>query len=222
MYQKKTTAQWAELYLNQVTRKIDSSSKIILKQESKLMRFIDKIKFWDKVFMTDKVTTLGSTIYVPEELFNRSDKRSILKVIAFETVGIAHRKSLKALWYILYGYPQVFSLLALAPLAGAPMSFLWFLLCLLPTPSPFRYALLLEQYKVWMIFEEFAYVKNKNITIAVRANIANELSSSRTWWCMPWHSKVIKDLMSFRYIEKPSRVHQMVIEFVRHFNLDCF
>lgn len=219
---QRTTRQWAELYLNYVTRKIDDSARIVLKHESRLMRVLNVLKFWDKDFMTDEVTTVGSTIYVPESLFERSDKRSVLKVIAFETVGIAHRKNLKALWWLFYGYPQVFSLLALAPLVGAPMWYLAFLLCLLPTPSPFRYALLLDQYKVWMIFEEYAYTPNKVISIAVRGKIAAELNSVRTWWCMPFHSKVIKDLTDYRFLAHPSRQHKMVMDFIQRYDLNMY
>ena len=90
------------------------------------------VKFWDKNFMTDEVTTVGSTIYIPRALVERPDTRSVLKVMAYATVGIAHRKKLKALWYLLYGYPQCLSLLALGALVGGPMWLLWFLVLVLP------------------------------------------------------------------------------------------
>lgn len=119
------------------------------KNESPLMKLIGKIMFFNKGFMTDYTTTLGSTVYFPTETIVRVRPVSAAAVLLHELVHVSDAKKLsKPLFGFLYLSPQVWALLCI------PLFFLsWklalplFLLFLSPVPAFFR-----------MHFEKRAYL----------------------------------------------------------------
>ena len=55
---------------------------ICKKEDSKLMKFISKLLFFNKTFMTDYVTTIGRTIYVPSGYISSTTLRHELVHVA--------------------------------------------------------------------------------------------------------------------------------------------
>lgn len=112
--------------------------RIVRKQDSWLMRVLGKLLFFNKRFMTDYYTTVGSTIYTPVGEDNVSDA-----VLAHEYVHVYDARKLSLpLFSFLYTFPQCLALLSLGALAAIWwLPALWFLTALVflaPIPAPFR------------------------------------------------------------------------------------
>lgn len=115
------------------------------KDQNWFMKILGFILFFNKAFMTQYVTTIGSTIYVPNE--NILKDKNFLITFVHELVHVYDNKRLSILFNILYLFPQI-----LAPLCLIGFFFHWFIgllfLCLiLPVPAYFR-----------MYFEKRAYI----------------------------------------------------------------
>lgn len=113
--------------------------KIEYKDKSLLMKIIAKILFFNKKFMTNYVTTIGSTIYYPNEFFVNSRSLSSIIILLHELVHISDSNKIsKPVFSFLYLFPQILTLLFI------PFLFINFkisLLCLLfvlPIPAIFR------------------------------------------------------------------------------------
>jgi hypothetical protein len=114
--------------------------KIKYKDKSWFMKLIGTLLFFNKSFMTNYTTTIGSTIYYPSESFINARPVSASIVLLHELVHIkdAHKVS-KPIFGFLYLTPQIFSLLCI------PLFFLTWKIALplmilfaLPIPSFFR------------------------------------------------------------------------------------
>lgn len=135
--------------LNQTAKKYFPDLQIKYKDQSSLMKTLGTIMFFNKGFMTNYTTTLGATVYFPNETFVRARPVSAAVILLHELVHVtdAHKFS-KPLFGFLYMSPQALALLCL-PL----FLFHWylalplFLLCASPIPSFFR-----------MYFEKRAYM----------------------------------------------------------------
>jgi len=111
--------------------------KIKYKNTSTFMKILGKILFFNPEFMTDYITTIGSTVYFPSEDFVSQQPFSASIVLLHELTHVYDSKRLtKPLFMISYLFPQILSLVFL------PLIFLcWkiflplFLLSLLPLPS---------------------------------------------------------------------------------------
>lgn len=121
--------------------------KVKYKNESYFMKFIGKLLFFNKAFMENYTTTIGSTIYFPSKEFVDKNPIEAKAIFLHELVHVYDAKKInKYLFGFLYLFPQILFLLAI------PMMFfnMWFalpfLLFLLPLPAYFR-----------MIFEKRAY-----------------------------------------------------------------
>lgn len=103
--------------------------KIEYKTESKLMKFLGFLLFFNKKFMTNFVTTIGNTIYFPD----RGESSRIMNIIiAHELMHIMDRaeanKKFPFLFELKYLFPQVLGL-GMAPALLFPLS-PWFALFL--------------------------------------------------------------------------------------------
>jgi len=109
--------------------------KFVCKQSSLLMFVISKILFFNKKFMTDYLTTVGSTIYYPQG-FDFVLSKSGDAMLFHEFLHVWDYRQNKALFIIKYLFPQILSLFAL--FAFISPGFLLCLLFLLPLPSATR------------------------------------------------------------------------------------
>lgn len=115
--------------------------QIKYKDQSGFMKFLGTLMFFNKGFMTSYTTTIGSTVYFPNETFVKTRPISAAVVLLHELVHIndAHKVS-KPLFGFLYLLPQILSLLCLPLLFVLTWKIVVPLVILfaLPLPSPFR------------------------------------------------------------------------------------
>lgn len=109
--------------------------KIRFKDESKFMKFLGFLLFFNKNFMTTYTTTIGSTVWFPSREFVKA-RPDVWKILCHEAVHYEDAKKYKIGFYLWYLFPQVLTPLAL--LAVFNLWFLLFLVCLLPLPAPGR------------------------------------------------------------------------------------
>ena len=113
---------------------------IVEKSESKLMKAIAAVMFFNKTFLTEYITTIGTTIYWPKAAeVNGRDFKTL-----FHESQHAYDYKKFPIWFILsYLSPQIFSIFALMAFVSLTGNMLWLLslLCLLmlaPIPSVMR------------------------------------------------------------------------------------
>ena len=118
------------------------------KDESKFMKLLGTILFFNKGFMTSYTTTINSTVYFPSRKFLKYRPISGAIILLHELVHIKDSNKLSAILFsFLYLFPQILSLFCI-PL----FFFAWkialplLILFLSPLPAYFR-----------MIFEKRAY-----------------------------------------------------------------
>lgn len=123
--------------------------EIRYKEESTLMKVLGKILFFNKSFMTNFTTTLGSKIYFPNKKFVDLRPLSSLVVLLHELVHVSDSKKWsRVLFSFLYMFPLSLALVFLPLLLVSWKVFLPLLvLSLLPIPAYFR-----------MVFEKRAYM----------------------------------------------------------------
>ena len=111
-------------------------SEIRSKKQSTMMKFLSKLLFFNKRFMTGYVTTWYPHIYVPKLPWRVHNDAPAIATLAHEWVHLYDRKRLGWLFNFLYIMPQCFFIFGL--LAFWNLWFLLFFLFLLPIPSPGR------------------------------------------------------------------------------------
>lgn len=128
------------------------SLQVKYKNQSTFMKVLGTILFFNKSFMTDYVTTIGSIIYIPDQNYMKLHPVSGSVTFLHELVHIYDSgKISRPLFTFLYLLPQIMALLLL------PLFFFlkWWivlplvLLCLAPIPAYFR-----------MVFEKRAYISS--------------------------------------------------------------
>lgn len=142
------------------------------KDQSGFMKFLGTLLFFNKSFMTDYTTTIGSTVYLPTESYTTVKPVSAAAVLLHELVHIkdAHKIS-KPLFMLLYLSPQI-----MAPLCLLLLLLSWkialpvFILFASPIPSYFR-----------MYFERRAYFASLYSIFALSKikNFSSDLSTEK-------------------------------------------
>lgn len=123
--------------------------QIKYKSQSWFMKLIGFLLFFNKGFMTDYTTTIGSDIYFPDPSVVKVRPVSAMNVLLHELVHVYDAKRYtKVLFGFLYLSPQVWALLCLPLfLLSWKIALPLMLLCLSPIPAWFR-----------MHFEKRAYM----------------------------------------------------------------
>ncbi len=109
---------------------------IKFKNQSLLIKIIGYILFFNKSFMTNYATTIGSTVYFPSEQFLESDVPGNQALIAHEFVHAIDNKN-NPIFKILYLFPQILTPLFIILFFVLPsifnlISLVIALICLLP------------------------------------------------------------------------------------------
>jgi hypothetical protein len=123
--------------------------KVKYKDSSNFMKLLSYILFFNKRFMTSYTTTIGSTVYFPNEKFIKSRPTSSATIFLHELVHIYDAKRFNVLLYsFLYLFPISLLLVAL-PLfiVSWKIALVLTIISLTPLPSYFR-----------MYFERRAYM----------------------------------------------------------------
>lgn len=169
------------------------------KNESLFMKIIGLLLFFNKDFMTKYITTIGNTIYFPNEQFIKENELNSISILAHEIVHLQQSKKYgNFLYSLLYLFPQCLFILALL----APISnwFLLFLVCLFPLPAPWRAKFEEEGYtmSLFVIDVELKAFRNKqeyihNTLIKTAENIDKIFFRGSAYWFMwPFGSNLLE------------------------------
>lgn len=150
-------------------------------------------------FMTRYITTIGDTVYFPDDMLANPNVESMLRVIVHETIHVADSKRFSGpLFSFLYLFPQSLALLALlSVLAVWKIGFLWcllFLLCLAPLPAPFRYWFELRAYRTSILFARKDDKLTDEQMIPIYEWIEKQLCTNLYYWTWPFPKTVRKHL----------------------------
>ena len=108
------------------------------KDESLFMKTLGILLFFNKDFMKNYITTIGSTVYFPSKQWLSDNKQAATRVMCHEMVHISDSAEVREVVFSYsYLFPQVLALLALCAIFGSPF-WLLSLLFLLPIPAPGR------------------------------------------------------------------------------------
>ena len=104
----KSTEELVDLYLEEVGKKHSDKISVRFKSESKLLKLVRPVvELFNKKFWDDYVTTVGTTIWVPEDWFVRGDAKSRLSTLAHEIIHIQqYKREPFGLHNVLYAFPQ--------------------------------------------------------------------------------------------------------------------
>ena len=206
--EKEKLSQNVQEYIKYFKEKTGCDIEIELKSNSSLMKLIGglfKLTNISPEFMTRYYTTIGNTVYVPEESLTKENEENFLRVIAHESIHIFDSNRLgNILFKFLYLFPQslsIFSLLAF--LAFWKIKFLYFLLCLLflsPLPAPFRYWFELRAYRTSILFAR-KKDKLKDTELEPIYNwIIEQLSTKFYYFTWPFPKMIYKNLKDESFI----------------------
>ena len=151
------------------------------KQDSRFMKYLSKLLFFNKAFLYKYVTTLYPRVYVPELPWLEDKPISAISVLAHEYVHLKDRKKMKWLFNFLYLFPQNLSFFFLLfPFSN------WWLLCLLfllPIPSPSRAWLEYRGYRMTLfVYEYYGLAGNLDDFVDW---IAEHFVNSTYYWMFP-------------------------------------
>lgn len=161
---------------------------IKFKNNSLFMKILGFIMFFNRDFMTHYITTIGNTIYFPNQEMLKDNELNNCAVLAHELRHIQQNKKYGLLYSLGYLFPQI--LIVFSLLAFFNLWFLLFLVCALPIPAIFRMIFEREGYKT-TIFIFYLYLAQKNTDVARvnsiinnNINFANEQFTSSAYYYM--------------------------------------
>ena len=127
------------------------------KDQSALMKILGKIMFFNPGFMTSYLTTLGTTVYIPNEQYVQDHPQITCDVFIHECTHMYDAKRIGFIYQLVYAFPQLLSPLMLLLLFVLSWKIVLplVLLFLLPLPAPWRVYFERRAYFVQM------YVGNK-------------------------------------------------------------
>lgn len=135
---------------------------IKFKDKSFLMKLLGYLLFFNKDFMTRYITTIGYTVYVPNEAEYNANPDVYDEILTHEFVHMMDYKKWNILFSASYLFPQLLSALSLLSFLAIGHSLLW-LLCLLfltfaaPLPAYFRMHWELRGYTMSAAYNKWVY-----------------------------------------------------------------
>lgn len=196
-----------QIFINSLNKDI----KIKFKKESLLMKFLCKVLFFNKKFSNSFVTTIGKTIYFPNEQ-KYQDETYCIPLVSHEYVHISDSKKYFPFFEFLYLFPQVLFLFSFFSFYS--LWFLLFLIFLLPLPAYFRMRFELKAYAMTLFVYFLIMKRNKagdsyiieQLTEYARKKNDNQFKGSDYYWMWPFgcsekFDKIIKDIMSGDILE---------------------
>lgn len=132
------------------------------KNQSLLMKILSYVLFFNKDFMSRYITTIGYTVYVPNEEDYKANPDMYDEILTHEFVHMMDYKKWNILFFASYLFPQCLSVLSLFSFLAIGHSLLW-LLCLLflvfvgPLPAYFRMHWELRGYTMSAAYNRWVY-----------------------------------------------------------------
>ena len=179
------------------------------KDESLLMKILGKMMFFNKDFMKSYTTTIGSTIYYPNETFIKSRPVSSNTILLHELVHINDSNKFTSLLYsFLYLFPQILILLFFPLLFVSWKLALLALLFAAPLPAYFRMNFEKRAYFTSLyVLNEYGKKLNFNPSLdKQKYDFVNQFKSSSYYW-MWYFNGIEKDfddaIVKIRNNERP-------------------
>lgn len=161
--------------------------KIDFKSESKLMKTIGKVLFFNKSFMTNFTTTLGRTIYFPDRSYLKNRPVTSKATLVHELVHVKDYEKYGPVKFILmYGSPQILSLFTIPLFFFAPwyIALICFCFCLFPLPAYFRMKLEEKAY-TFSVYSLYKLTQTGNkIDVAIYIDSCIEIFKSSDYYFM--------------------------------------
>ena len=168
--------------------------EFINKKESTLMKWLSKLLFFNKRFMTSFITVIGNKMYVPMLPWKENNPYGACEVLAHEFVHMKDNQRLGPLFKFLYLCPQILMLLSVFAFWNP-----WWFLCLgflLPIPAPFRAHFEFKAYVVSMAVQWWLLSKKANPEFFV-----NQFVSANYYWMFPF-----KRILNKKFEEEFTRI----------------
>jgi len=126
-------------YTKQFVPKFD----IVFKEDSRFMKVLGFLLFFNKAFMTRYTTTIGYKVYLPSKEQYNNNPNAYLPIMTHEFVHAMDYKKYSILFKLSYLLPQILGVFALLSLFAIWFSKLWLLsllalLFVAPIPAYFR------------------------------------------------------------------------------------
>jgi len=209
-----------QAFLTEVTQKHNPKAKILPKADSMLMRTIGFIlKPFNPTFMESYITTIGATIYVPENFLQQSQEIGMLEVLGHETQHIIDYTKNRVVFVLGYLFPQCLASLSLLAFFGFlnPWMWLWFLalLFLAPLPAPGRYLFELNGYRTSILIVRKVYNYTDEQMGQIYQWVTHQLTSGNYYYTFPFPEKILKDLKDESFMAE-SRYAEIIDFLKRH------
>lgn len=221
----------AEAFMLEVAQKHHPKAIVAKKSESKLMKAINLVvgKF-NPEFSDRFITTIGATIYVPDDFLETNDDTQVVEVLAHETQHIIDYAASPAKFVLGYLFPQVLALLSLLALGAFfnTWMLLWLiaLVFLAPIPSPGRYKAEINGYRVSILFARNRVVFDGYRLTRVGYSdaemaqlhkwISNQMTSANYYFAWPFPKQIEKDLTDEGFMIEPR--YQEIVKFLQGHN----
>jgi hypothetical protein len=161
--------------------------KVVEKTTSRFMKFLARLLFFNKQFLTGYITIIGKTIYWPniEKTFGDNPVNDF-SVMFHEGQHEDDRRRLPVLYELAYISPQILALLSLLFILGFWFGWWWFIAVLAigllaPIPSPGRMFIEMRGYGCNLAF---AIWYHGRITTAMLEGSAREFTEVKTYYGM--------------------------------------
>jgi len=155
--------------------------QIKYKDQSTFMKVLGKLMFFAPAFMTEYVTTIGNTVYLPNDQFIVTNPKGFTGVFIHECTHMHDEKKIGFWFNLAYLFPQILSLLVLLLLfvmtwkIVLPLA----LLMLAPWPAVWRMQFERKAYFVQM-YAEYEMYKYDPVMAAMQA--ATYFKNSAYYW----------------------------------------
>ena len=183
--------------LVQAAQKYFPDLRIDYKSQSSFMKFIGKLMFFNKQFLTQYTTTIGSTIYFPNPLFVKIRPVSSSIIILHELCHMYDSSKWgKRVFDFLYLFPQSLVPLSIPLLIVSWQLSLLFLLFILPFPALFRTYFELRAYMVSLYVMNAVSIKLelKSTLDVNKEDLVSQFNSSSYYYMFPFTSYIRRKL----------------------------
>lgn len=182
------------------------------------LKIVGKIvRIFNKSFDRSYVTTIGNTIWVPENFFKYRTPVTALNTIAHEVVHIVDRKNMTTVPFVfLYLFPQILTPLALLSLLGGPWLFcLLFLLCICPWPAPGRMWLELRAYRMNLLYHDYVNICDEKQIEKEIEWVAEQFTESNYYYMWPFINHILSLLWKYQKDEE-KEVYAVILEWLNN------
>ena len=189
--------------------------EVKFKDESKFMKLIDKILFFNKTFMTGYITTIGQKVYWQTRERYEGNKEASFNTLAHEFVHVMDSVNKPVTFTLGYLFPQILAapglifalllplwitLMALSIMSPWWLLMLLFLGFLAPIPSPGRKKAEVRGYGMSFLVRMWRY---GNVSNWKYERSVDAFTGPNYYWMWPFEKQVRKELDQFKQKEIP-------------------